>query len=409
MVSLEPLALMKLAIYETTIHGHRAAYLTEITAAAVRRGWDVTVITPVPEYDHPCISMLRELIGPQNLVITPYFVEWPERISAFTMIRFHFQQWYAARRSLLHVGRTWDFVYFSSIDYMDDAIAILGSPSRPVPMGGMVMRIRFHLKQLGVETRRTLGSILEMVSFSRLLGASGVALVTTADPAFKKYCAQKPAKLYRKVRYVPELGMSAPALDAASAKRAFGFQADDRVVLIFGAIDARKAYTDLIRAVDGIADAHRVRVLIVGRPDPAAAAELNGAEYSELRSRGILATVLELADNELQEKCFAAADVVWVAYRNHSTMSGVFAQAMSCGLPVIGPDYGVLSWLVKEYGVGISVDINTPEKTRVQIVEMLGSDEALRGFRRNAQLIAMQHLPENFGNSICDAIESSLQ
>jgi glycosyltransferase involved in cell wall biosynthesis len=86
----------------------------------------------------------------------------------------------------------------------------------------------------------------------------------------------------------------------------------------------------------------------------------------------------------------------------------VFAQAMSCGLPVIGPNYGVLFWLITEYDVGISIDIDNPEKTGAQILEMLGSDETLRGFRRNAQLIAMQHLPENFANSICDAIVSSL-
>jgi glycosyltransferase involved in cell wall biosynthesis len=157
-----------------------------------------------------------------------------------------------------------------------------------------------------------------------------------------------------------------------------------------------------------VADADRIRVLIVGRPDRASAVELNSAAYSELRRRGVLATVLELADNNLQERCFAAADVVWVAYRNHSTMSGVFAQAMSCALPVIGPNYGLLSWLIKQYGVGISIDIDNPGRTGAQIVEMLRSDEMLRAFRRKAQLIARQHVPENFANSICDAIVSCL-
>jgi glycosyltransferase involved in cell wall biosynthesis len=113
--------------------------------------------------------------------------------------------------------------------------------------------------------------------------------------------------------------------------------------------------------------------------------------------------------SNLQERCFAAADAVWVAYRNHSTMSGVFSQAMSCSLPVIGPNYGLLSWLISEYGVGICVDIDKPTETGLQIVEMLRSDEMMRGFRYKARRISKEHLRENFGNIICDAITSGLQ
>jgi glycosyltransferase involved in cell wall biosynthesis len=399
---------MKLAIYEPTIHGHRAAYLTEITAAAARRSWDVTVITPFPGRDHPCFSKLYDLIGRQNVLFTPYFVEWPERLSPFNIARFHFQQWHAARRSLLSVGRRWNFVYFPNLDYMDDAIAILGSPSRPVPMGGMVMRIRYHLKRLGVESSGSLGAQLEMFSFSRLLKARSVALVTTADPSFAKYCAQQSAAGYRKVHYVPELGMPAPTLDAASAKRWFGFRPDDKVVLIYGAIDARKAFAELIAAVAGLALTDGIRVLIVGQSDQASAAVFNSPEYDGLRRQGVLASVLEFADRNLQEKCFAAADAVWVAYRNHSTMSGVFSQAMSCSLPVIGPNYGLLSWLISEYGVGICVDIDQPTQTGSQILKMLRNEEIIQGFRYKASRMSREHLPENFGNTICDAITSGL-
>jgi glycosyltransferase involved in cell wall biosynthesis len=400
---------MKIAIYEPTIHGHRAAYLSEITAAAARRGWDVTVITPFPDHDHPYFSMLHDLIGRQNVLFTPYFVEWPKRLSPLSIARFQFQQWHAARRSLLSVGREWDFVYFPNLDYMDDAIAILGTPSRPVPMGGMVMRIRYHLKQLGVETSRSLGTQIEMLSFSRLLKARGVALVTTADPSFAKYCAQQSAAGYRKVHYVPELGMRAPPLDAASAKRAFGFRPDDKVVLIYGAIDARKAFAELIAAVSGPMLSDRIRVLIVGRPDEPSATVLNGAGYEALRRQGVLVNMLEFADRNLQEKCFAAADAVWVAYRNHSTMSGVFSQAMSCSLPVIGPNYGLLSWLISEYSVGICVDIDKPTQTGLQILKMLCNEEIMQGFRNKASRMSREHLPENFGNTICDAITSGLE
>ncbi len=395
---------MNLAIYETAIHGHRGAYLTEITAEAVRRGWAVTVVTPSNDRGSPYFSQLRDLVGAPNLVFTPFMILMPERISAASMLRYQFRQWRAARQSLVTNYRPWDFVYIPNIDYMDKAIQVLGAPSHPVPMGGMMMRVRFHLKQLGVETHRSLFPSLASLSFAGLLGARSLAAVTTADPTLVKYCEGKRQSKYRKVTYVPEIGMVAPRRDSATAKKEFGFRPESRVILIYGSIEVRKAFTELIEAIAGAESIPSIRILIVGQPDQAARETLESTKYEELRRKGVLATRLGFADTETQDLAFAAADVVWVAYRNHSTMSGVFSQAMSCSLPVIGPNYGLLSWLVSEYKVGICVDINNPREIGSRIVEMLQNAESMEAFRRKAAQISLSHLPRSFAGAVCDAI-----
>jgi glycosyltransferase involved in cell wall biosynthesis len=378
--------------------------LTAIAAEAIRRGWAVTVVTPAKDRLHPHFSHLRELLGQSNLLFTPFWIDFPERVSPAAMLRYHFDQWRAARKSLTAEGRRWDFVYAPNIDYMDKAIQLLGAPSRPVPMGGMMMRVRFHLKELGVETHRSLLPFLAPLAFSRLLRARGLATVTTADPTLLRYCQARRAPRYRKVVYVPELGMAPPARDSAVTKEELGFSREDKVILIFGAIDQRKGFQELAAALGRTNPAERIRLLIVGRPDRAAQEVLASGPFEELRRRGTLITRLGFADNATQEAAFAAADVVWIAYRNHSTMSGVFSQAMCCSLPVIGPDYGLLSWLVMHHAVGITVDIDNPAETASRIVTMLQDEQGLRKFRANAALLSQCHRPPSFGRAVCDAI-----
>jgi glycosyltransferase involved in cell wall biosynthesis len=378
-----------------------------ITSEAVRRGWDVAVVTPLRDTDHPYFSRLRALVGESNLVFSPSWVAFPAKITALSMLRYHWQEWKSARRALLGCRRSWDFVYALNIDYMDKAIQLLGAPSRPTPMGGMTMRVRFHLNRLGVETHRSLLSSLASWSFSQLLRTRSLASVTTADPSLLSYCERQPAARYRKVFYVPEIGMEPPAVPAAEARAAFGLRADDRVILVFGFIDERKAYDELIEAIC-TAEVDRVRILVVGNARDSAREALDGVKYEPLRRRGILVTRLGFAEDEVQARAFAAADLVWVAYRNHSTMSGVFSQAMSCALPVIAPNYGLLSWLVSEYKVGIQVDIGNPSATGSQINALLQDQEALRTLRRNAAHLAAKHSPRNFGSAVCDAIAAGL-
>lgn len=398
----------RIALYETSVHGHRGAYLIAISSEAVRRGWDVTIVTPRRDTEHPFFCQLRSVVGDTNLLLTPSWVPLPDRITAVSLLRYHFQEWSAARRALLGAHRSWDFVYALNIDYMDKAIQLLGAPSRPTPMGGMTMRVRFHLSRLGVRTHRALMPSLASWSFSDLLRARSLASVTTADPSLLSYCEHQRAARYQKVSYVPEIGMEPPTLAAAAAKLGFGFAANDKVILIFGFIDERKAYDELIEAVSTTSERDPIRILIVGSASEAAAQALDGARYEQLRRRGVLVTRLGFADEQLQAAAFAAADLVWVAYRNHSTMSGVFAQAMSCSLPVIAPDYGLLSWLVAKENVGISVDIADPAATGSLIAGLLADPPLLSVLRGNAARMARNHSPRSFGKAVCDVIAASL-
>jgi|GEM_PF-6469245 len=400
---------MKIAIYETSLDGHRGPYLLSTTSEAVARGWKVTLIVPEREREHPLCPQLIAIVGVNNLVFSSVAIKaLPSRTSPLQMLTYHLWQWRAARLSLMAQRRDWDFVYFPTLDVMDKAILILGPPSRPIPAGGMAMRVKFHLTDLRAQAktnRPSFGSYL----FSRLLGVPKLSVVTTADPYLIDVCKMHREPRYRKLRYVPELGMLPPLIDRATAKTGFGFEPNDRVILVFGCIDGRKAFAELVDAVLTQPKHTRLRVLIVGPPTVGAAAILSGSKYDDLRRAGILVTRLEFSDVTKQTPAFAAADVVWVAYRNHSTMSAVFYQAISCSKPVIAPNYGLISWLATNYDVGIQVNIDDPEGTGSAITKLFQDSARFDVFVSNARALSNSYLPQNFGAGVCDAIAAGAE
>ena len=69
---------------------------------------------------------------------------------------------------------------------------------------------------------------------------------------------------------------------------------------------------------------------------------------------------------------FSNADLVWVGYVKFYNMSGVLAQAGIARKPVISSDEGLVGHLVRKYGLGLAVDISSPEAVGNAILELNG-------------------------------------
>ncbi len=398
---------MRIGLYEPSLGGHHGSYTLAIAREASARGWRVSLFVPRRDSKHQLIEHLAAAIGQQNILFSDYWVEKPVRFTWSSLIRYHAAQRSAAMRSLRSVERQFDFVYASNIDYMDKAIQAFGSPSFPTPFGGMCMRPRFHMKALGISCGCSqAGSLLGRWSFRRLLGARGIACITTADPSLSDFCLRQTSRRFRKVRYVPEIGMGPPSWCKSDAKAQLGFSPDDRVILVYGVLSGRKAIADLLHAIETQGDRSSLRALIVGQPDRETQQLL--CERGPPESRRFK-TILGFTDPRAEERIFAAADAVWVAYKDHSTMSGVFYQGICSHIPVITADYGILKWLAARQDVGISVDPTNPAETGVKLARLFDARTDYDRFCNNAIQLASHHRPVEFGSQTCDAIEDALR
>jgi glycosyltransferase involved in cell wall biosynthesis len=148
-----------------------------------------------------------------------------------------------------------------------------------------------------------------------------------------------------------------------------------------------------------------IRILVVGHAD---AESTRICEALDADAKSTIRTLLEYADSDTEEAAFASADAVWVAYKDHALMSGVFCQALSAGIPVIAPDYGLIEWLALRQGVGISVNTDDIVSTGLELSRLFSDADSYTRLCRNAVQIGLTHAPAQFGASVCDAISSSV-
>jgi glycosyltransferase involved in cell wall biosynthesis len=394
---------VNLVLYEISLGGHYGVYARAIAIAARQRSWNLTLVIPQREQDHPMQRELSAIIGSQNIAITPHHVSPFRGRSRTALLAHQFRQYWAALRSLELLDRPCDFVYTSNLGFMDKAIMLMGSPAR-VPMGGMCMRVGFHMR--GAEVRSSGPATLPgELQLRRLASARGIACVTTADPALFAYCQNRRGVL-RRLKYVPEIGMEAPTISRSEARRSLGIEGAERVILVYGALTEKKAIPELLAALAALPTRDRITVLAVGQTDPWMDRYFATIEVRRYVQEGRLKVHAGFAGRKVEAAAFAAADAVWVAYNDRGSMSGVFFQAVCADVPVIAPSEGILAWLTRMYGVGISVDNRNHQQTARRILTLWS--ESTQAYRTNARTIADQHRPGNVGTAVCDAIHDSV-
>jgi glycosyltransferase involved in cell wall biosynthesis len=392
---------MHLGLYESSLTGHQGAHVQAIVGASIRRGWKVTLVLPASESEHPMFHHLSTVLGPDNLIVSPHACPiWTQRGKA-GLLAHHFRQHRTAARSFALVDKRCDFIYTSNLGLMDKAMLVLGPPSPRKAMGGMCMRVRFHMPYIeGQASRHSVKVTFGEMQLRRLASIAGV---TTADPALFEFCQNGGGSL-RNIRFVPEIGMERPSISKIDARRKLGIAESDRVILVYGGLTPKKAVAELVAATALIPEEQRVLVLAVGKPDEWMTGYLATAEARLAMEQRRLVVHGRFADRALEEAAFASADAAWVAYNDAGSMSGVFFQAVCSGLPVIAPMKGILRWLVRRHGVGISVDPQDAPATAKTILSLLSDPHALQTVRANTEAIAERHLPSTFGDAVCDAI-----
>lgn len=133
----------------------------------------------------------------------------------------------------------------------------------------------------------------------------------------------------------------------ADARAALDLPANARVLLFFGEVRDYKNVDALVRAFRGVKTPN-ARLLIAGRPTNAAIADTIAAEAAQdARVR----LDLKFIANDEVARCFAAADLVVLPYRQILN-SGAALLALSFNRPVLVPDLGSMGDLKADFGAG---------------------------------------------------------
>lgn len=317
--------------------GHRAFYLSLIMRAM--EGDAVSMLAP-PADPSILAHFKRRGLDPA----AHDFIE-PEGIGASAVI---------SQAATLCRERHFKRVFFA---YLDEFLPHLVTrvPPFPVPVSG----IWFHPHALDLRyrwlppldkrlrQRRTIHRALRHPT-----AGHGLGHLYFLDPAALNAVARLDPSI--SATLLPDPWEKSAVMDQTTARLRFGLPDDRMIFLHIGSSEKRKGLGDVITAFESlrpVASGKRPLLLRVGENDrlkPADRARLASLEHKRM------AMVVEGFVSEADFiEYFAAADWILMPYRGFRYSSGILSNSIGTGKPVIAADYGMISQVVRESGLGL--------------------------------------------------------
>ena len=355
----------KVLIFEPHAIGHHGPYLHWMATGLADRGFEVSIVTLQETMAHPSMRALAktaftegagslQFIGVATPVV-PLSGETGGTASLVTREQAYwrlFRAWYKAYANNIRP----DVVFLPYLDYCLYAIGLFGSPFGDCPWVGLAMRPSFHYCAMDVLAPRPAFARLKKALFSRTLRNGYLRRLLTVDEPLANYLVDT-QRASGKVAFFPEPAEFGELPARSEAKRKFGMAPERKLILLYGAVTARKGVVELLRALEAPGFPSVADVLLAGKvAEPAIRKLLAESWVCALRDQGRVKVIDRFIELEEEPALFAAADIVWVGYRGHYSSSGILAQAANVGRPLLACDEGVLGWQTRRHGLGRTVN-----------------------------------------------------
>ena len=394
------------ALVEPHWRGHHSTYPAALIDAFGEQGWACVLVSSdeALRSRKPLSARWPELLTVSGGGRPPV----PASGSAVAMLRYQISYW----RYLRNLFNPWrlaiDVVYCVNFDDFDKACALLGSPFGPVPVHGMLMHPRFHHARVGVNGPKSRSDSLYTLMFRKLLGDDKIATVFAIDETLAGYARTHCGALANKVHYVPDpVVLQVPTDSEEAARRRLGIPDDAFIVLLFGALSARKGLETAIEACLRLSADTPIHLVVAGSPDASAEAILGNASANQLRVAGRMTELLAYVDEATERDLYDIADLVWVAYENFWSMSGVMLTAHAFGKPVLGNDIGLVGAFLRKHRCGLLIQGSSLVQTEQQLRWAMQNPDSLTAIGGRGKGAVQGHTPAQFCSVIVKRIAES--
>jgi glycosyltransferase involved in cell wall biosynthesis len=200
-------------------------------------------------------------------------------------------------------------------------------------------------------------------------------------------------------RYLPDPIFDYPAEVGLDIRSAFGIAHNQKILLIFGAIDERKNIPNLLKAVESLSDTKNLFLLIVG----AKLANYQVPLQELIKKSESVNPNLKIhwenrfVSNGEMEVVFQQSDVVWVAYKDFFTSSGIVGLAAKYNKPMIGSSYGLIGEIIQQNKFGTTAEPTDLEAIAAYLASIANSEELLP---INSEKYVSEHSPYSFSKTL---------
>lgn len=398
-----------LLIVEPQAGGHRMHYVRHLVAGATRRGMRVTLATWPESFGHPAYEQLVAEHGGRFDTLSMSRRRMPDTLlrqgASFRQQR-AFHRMFAEMFAALPASARPTHVIVPFLNLIDKVVPMLGSPFGGTPWSGIVMRDTFHHAEMGIPGRRRHSDRIKKWLFLRLAGNRHLQALFTIDQALPEYLARHYPSLRDRVIGLPDPVAMCGTVTRTSARAGLGFEDGQLVVLVFGVLNERKRLDALIAAMTLPSCPEQIVALAAGRQLDDTKALLATPTAQALIGAGRIVQVDGYLSAEQEYQAFAAADVVWVGYRDHFTMSGVLLQAGFMRLPAIACDQGLIGWLARRHRLGPCIRVDDPHEVAKALSDLAASAALREEYGSNGRRLAEAHDVTRFVDCIYQSIDA---
>lgn len=364
----------------------------------------MTLVTSAYCLEHPLyVATVEECGKSLRTVVLPQIRRKPTVQGTWSLAKLEFSYYRMFRICHRRLSRSMqlDYVFVPYFDYCLYAAALLGSPFGDTSWGVIAMRLSVELVQAGKREENSWVQQLKRRLFFRFArGDRSLQVLFSRSETLVGYLQQKVPEVAKRLRFLPDPAELSGSHSRDSARRMLSIPNDAVLVLVYGVLDHRKGIDALVAGLQQQGSPEEVALLVAGRQEAEVKTLLSSEQARSLREAGRLYEMDGFLSNEDEHAAFQAADIVWIGYREHLGSSGVLVQAAAAGLPVVACNEGLIGWSTRQYGLGMTVDIeDTPAVAR--IISELAQDPRLRAKNgESGKRFFRSHSVERFGRTI---------
>jgi glycosyltransferase involved in cell wall biosynthesis len=396
---------MRVLIAGAEAASHHMLHVRLIAREALRRGRRVVLATTEESLRHPAgKAVVEEFSGALEVVRMPKV--GPDRPGHEPLVELADQrEQLACFQKAVDEVRP-DAVYLVDLDSVCRASAEARRPFAGIPWSGMLIRFTFHRAAMKISCGGDVSDWEEAVLKS-LLAQEDLRAVATIDESLAGYARTHLPSVGEKLRWVPDTCDMEAVPDRAEARRALGIPEGLNLLLVHGELTARKNVGMAIEAVATCDALRETGVLLSGKQDADVRRQLSSPHADHLRAQRRLWEVDRFLVGSEQEACFAAADAVWVCYRDFFGMSAVLVQAGRAERPVVACRDGLIGWLANRHELGPVVESSIRDAVQNALVQVMHDSEARARYAANGAAMAKRHAEPGFGTWICHLLSGS--